>query len=130
MIGLVWDIVDAVIDWRIERRRRLPVVAAPDLVRRCAERDPWMNRCVLAAGHAEQHKPSCGPWSEKPRCPARDNMGYQCTHKVGHTELHTASHGWGWTPQGRFGNHGCSVHCMPSCSYPKCVETPPEGWPV
>lgn len=64
MMGLLWDIVDAVIDWRIERRRRLPVVAAPDMVQRCAERDPWMNRCVLAAGHAEQHKPSTGPWTQ------------------------------------------------------------------
>lgn len=55
-MGLLWDIVDAVIDWRIERRRRLPVVAASDLSRQCRARDANGWRCTLDAGHVLQHR--------------------------------------------------------------------------
>lgn len=55
-MGLLWDIVDAVIDWRIERRRRLPVVTASDLSRQCRAQDANGRRCALESGHVLQHR--------------------------------------------------------------------------
>lgn len=60
-MGLLWDIVDAVIDWRIERRRRLPVVAASELSRQCRARDANGRRCVLDQGHVLQHRTGVYP---------------------------------------------------------------------
>jgi len=50
------ELLDILMERRLARRRRVPV-QSPALFVRCAARDPRNRRCVLAAGHAEQHQP-------------------------------------------------------------------------
>lgn len=54
--------------------------------------------------------------SDRARCPSVGPQGQRCAKYAAHTE-HMDHDYSAWVP-----TRECSVHCMPSCSYPKCVQ--------
>lgn len=94
MINLLLRAVDTVLDWRIERRRRIPVVP-PERFIACPD-----SQCARLAGHVGPHQPA-----------------------VELATYVTCEHCRKLMVQAELLAQGCSVHCQPSCSYPKCEES-------